>query len=159
MFTNRRAPWTGPLRDAALAHPGVTEGIACEATAAEKRTLEVNGKAFLFLGLADALFKLDASLADARAVAATSPATCRVGKTGWVKLDAPISTRRMTAWIGESYALAATARDAQTKTPAAKGTPPTAKGTPPTAKATAPRANRKARAEKAKAPGAKTKAQ
>lgn len=102
------------LRAVALKCPGVEEGVACEGTAIEKRTVKVNGKAFLFLGIGDALLKLEGSLAAATRLAAEAPARYRVGKGGWVKItfsddDAPPSGL-MKGWIAESHALASEAK-------------------------------------------------
>lgn len=115
-------PWTGPLRALALAHPGATEAVAREGTGAELRTFAVGGTPFLILGPTAARLKLEASLAAARDVAAASPKTCRVGADGWVALTAAISTRRMTAWIAESFALAAAAPSPASPTSTATAT-------------------------------------
>lgn len=87
--------------------PGVEEGIACEGTALERRTLKVGKKAFLFLGESDARFKLDASIADAKARG------CNVGATGWVTVifaEGDVPKRVATRWIKESHARMAPAR-------------------------------------------------
>ena len=70
------------MRAIALKLPDVEEGVACEGTALEKRTVKVKGKAFLFLGTGDALLKLDGSLAAATKLADKTPARYRVGKGG-----------------------------------------------------------------------------
>ena len=43
------------MRSAALKLEGVEEGVACEGTPLQRHTVKVNGKAFLFLGLGDAM--------------------------------------------------------------------------------------------------------
>ena len=49
---------TETLRRVALRYPEAEEGVACEGTAAEKRTIKARGKAFLFLGATGAMLKL-----------------------------------------------------------------------------------------------------
>ena len=53
------------LRTFAMALPDTSEGVACEGTSLEKRTIETGGKAFAFFGAADLMLKLDVSLAEA----------------------------------------------------------------------------------------------
>jgi ribosomal protein L9 len=53
------------LRRAALRHPDVHEGVSCEGTSLEKRTVKARNKAFVFLGVADVMVKLKASLSEA----------------------------------------------------------------------------------------------
>jgi hypothetical protein len=98
------------MRAVALKLAGVEEGVACEGTAIEKRTVKVNGKAFLFLGVGDALLKLEGSLPAATKLATKAPDRYRVGKGGWVKIvfsddDAP-PMGVVTKWIAESHSLA-----------------------------------------------------
>jgi hypothetical protein len=97
------------LRNVAMALPNVEEGVACEGTAIEKRTVKVNGRAFLFLGRGDALLKLGPSLASAQKLAAASPGRVRAGAGGWVKLvfteAEPPPMAVVTKWIAESYRL------------------------------------------------------
>lgn len=124
------------LRAAAMKLPGVEEGVACEGTAIEKRTVKVNGKAFLFLGTGDAMLKLDGSLTAATKLAEKTPARYRVGKGGWVKIvftddDAP-PIPLISKWIAESHALAGAAPTTKTKATKKK-------------KTTASRASRKSR--------------
>jgi len=87
------------LRKRALRHPDTTEGIACEGTALEKRTVKAGSKAFLFLGLSDAMFKLTDSAAEATRLG------LKVGKSGWVsvKLDGAPPLARLEKWVDESY--------------------------------------------------------
>lgn len=98
------------LRKVALRLDAVTEGVACEGTALERRTVKAGTKAFVFIGASEAMLKLDASLAEATAFAAKAPDHCRVGAGGWVKIsvgqkESP-SQDVVARWIGESYALA-----------------------------------------------------
>jgi YjbR len=97
------------LRAYALALPDVSEGVACEGTALEKRTIKTRNKAFVFLGVSDVMVKLRDSLADAEARGQ------KVGAHGWVtaQLDSgEIDVGRLTAWIDESYRLMAPKRKA-----------------------------------------------
>ncbi len=96
---------TKRLRDAALRLPGVEEGIACEGTVLEKRTLKVNKKAFVFLGTADAMMKVDRSLSEAAAFAAANPNACKVGKNGWasVKDVTALDPKVLERWVRDSY--------------------------------------------------------
>ena len=99
------------LRELALRYPEAEEGIACAGTAIEKRTIKVRNKAFLFLGTADAMFKLGDSLADAAKLAAKEPGLYKTGAKGWVtvKFDADTSPPLdiLARWIDESYRLLA----------------------------------------------------
>jgi predicted DNA-binding protein (MmcQ/YjbR family) len=94
------------LRQAALRHPETEEGVACEGTPLEKRTVKVKGKAFLFLGATDAMVKLDASRAEAKRLG------LKVGSGGWVKVtfDGATKVETLKKWIDESYRLMAPKR-------------------------------------------------
>ncbi len=87
------------LRKRALRHPDTSEGVACEGTALEKRTVKAGSKSFLFLGLSDAMFKLTDSAAEATRLG------LKVGKNGWVsvKLDGAPPLARLEKWVDESY--------------------------------------------------------
>jgi hypothetical protein len=90
------------LRKVALKYPLTEEGVACEGTAIERRTVKVKGKAFVFLGPKDAMLKLGPSRAEAKRMGFA------VGSGGWVKVaydGAPVATLKQ--WIGESYGLMA----------------------------------------------------
>ena len=98
------------LRDFALRYPEAEEGIACAGTAAEKRTVKARNKAFLFLGLTEAMLKLDDSLPEATALAAKHPTGCKVGAHGWVTVklgDDAVPLEVLEKWIDESYRLLA----------------------------------------------------
>jgi predicted DNA-binding protein (MmcQ/YjbR family) len=103
--------WTRSLREAALKFPGTEEGVACEGTALEKRTVKVRGKAFLFLGPKDLMLKLVTSLDEVNAMAANEPARYKVGAHGWVTIThddvATLPHAVIVNWIQESYRLAA----------------------------------------------------
>jgi hypothetical protein len=102
---------TETLRIAALRLPETAEGVACEGTALEKRTITARGKAFLFLGPTNAMLKLGASVAEATALAANEPNRYRVGAHGWVTVTfgagASLPAGLMARWVEESYRLVA----------------------------------------------------
>lgn len=97
---------TSRLREAALAVPEATEGVACEGTPLEKHTVKVRNKAFLFLGRADAMLKLVESLDEAVRLAAEDPDHYKVGAHGWVTIrfdvDGDPPLERLLRWIDES---------------------------------------------------------
>jgi hypothetical protein len=99
------------LRKAALRYPGTEEGVACEGTPVESRTVKARNKAFLFLTIGHARFKLRESLPEATKLAQKKPDQLQVGAGGWVKasLSADGSTPLdvLERWIGESYRLMA----------------------------------------------------
>ena len=111
------AQWIKSLRDTALKYPETEEGVACEGTALEKRTVKVRGKAFLFLGPKDLMLKLTASLDDANSRAAKEPERYKVGAHGWVTIThgdvATLPHAVIVEWIRESYRLAAPKKLAQ----------------------------------------------
>lgn len=97
------------LRKHALSHPDAEEGVACEGTPVERRTVKAKKKAFVFLGVADAMVKLRESLPEANALAKKHPGHYRVGANGWVKAtfsDEGPSVEVLARWIDESYLLA-----------------------------------------------------
>ncbi len=99
------------LRKAALRYPGTEEGVACEGTPIESRTVKARNKAFLFLTVGHARLKLRESLPEAIKLAQKKPDQLQVGSGGWVKasLSADGSTPLdvLERWIGESYRLIA----------------------------------------------------
>lgn len=100
---------TARLRALALRLPEVTDGVACEGTAVEKRTLKVRGKAFLFLGPADVMLKLGASLSEAVALAEAGLA-CKPGAHGWVTVRLAEESPELDVlerWVEESYKMLA----------------------------------------------------
>lgn len=109
------------LYAAALGLPDTEEGIACAGTSLEKRTMKVSGKAFLFLGQADAMLKLSDSLSAATKLASEHPDHCKVGAHGWTTIKfaggESFSTEQLQSWVVESYRLFAPA----IKTTCAKG--------------------------------------
>ena len=106
------------LRKVALLLDDVSEGVACEGTALERRTVKIGTKAFVFIGANEAMLKLEDSLAEANDLAAKEPEHCRVGSGGWVKIsigkkESPTQDV-VTRWLGESYRLASSAKAAVT---------------------------------------------
>jgi hypothetical protein len=99
------------MRNAAMSYPEAQEGIACQGTALEKRTIKVRNKAFLFLSTRDAMLKLHESLADATDLASKAPSRYKVGAHGWVTVTfgavEALPVGLLVSWIGESYRLLA----------------------------------------------------
>jgi len=99
------------LRKVALRYPGTEEGVACEGTPIESRTVKARNRAFLFLTVGHARLKLRESLPEATKLASKRPDQLQVGSGGWVKasLEADGSTPVdvLERWIGESYRLMA----------------------------------------------------
>lgn len=102
-------PIAKTLQVAALKLPQTEEGIACAGTSLEKRTIKARGKAFLFLGPGDVMFKLGPSLGEAKQLARAEPAQCKVGAHDWVtvKFTAKVPVKTLLAWLAESYELLA----------------------------------------------------
>jgi predicted DNA-binding protein (MmcQ/YjbR family) len=101
------------LRRVALRLPGAKEGVACEGTSLESRTIKVSGKAFLFLRKVDARLKLDASIKDAVARSSKDSAHCSAGAHGWVLVKFEgntIPADVLEHWVKESYELFAGGR-------------------------------------------------
>jgi len=127
-MAQKRSTHMHALRKVALAHPHTEEGVACEGTPVERRTVKAKKKAFVFLGMGDAMVKLRESLPEANALARKNPAAYRVGANGWVKATfgpegPPLDL--LAKWIAESYRLAiGTGPEAKTeKDTKAKATP------------------------------------
>jgi hypothetical protein len=99
------------LRKAALHHPGTEEGVACEGTPIESRTVKARNKAFLFLTIGHARLKLRESLPEATRLALKRPHQFQVGSGGWVKAslsaDGTTPLDVLERWVGESYRLMA----------------------------------------------------
>jgi hypothetical protein len=98
------------LRRFALGYPEAREGLSCAGTALEKRTVNARTKAFLFLGQADVMVKLGASLPEAAELAAREPGRYKVGVHGWVTVvlgegEPPLAL--LERWVDESYRLVA----------------------------------------------------
>lgn len=101
-------PIAKTLQAAALKLPQTEEGVACAGTSLEKRTIKARGKAFLFLGPGDVMFKLGPSLGEAKQLARAEPEHCKVGARDWVtvKFTAKVPVKTLLAWLAESYSLA-----------------------------------------------------
>ena len=96
------------LRSFAVKLPETDEGVACEGTALESRTVRRKGKAFLFLRATEARFKLGPSIAEAKARAAKDPQHLQVGAGGWalVKFEgATLPLDVLRRWVAESHEL------------------------------------------------------
>jgi hypothetical protein len=115
------------LRTLALRYPEAEEGVACEGTTLEKRTIKARTTVFVFLGAADMMVKLRASFGEATAIASAEPDRCKVGANGWVTVkfgDGWVAPAGMLArWIDESYRLLAH-RDLVAALPASEPSPP-----------------------------------
>lgn len=106
-------PKTSEFIDALRAHAlqlgGAEEGIACQGTALEKRTVQVKKKAFVFLGADHVMVKLHDSLEDAKRLAAHDPVAYRAGANGWVTIrfvdGQALSVEVVSRWIDESHRL------------------------------------------------------
>jgi hypothetical protein len=126
-------PTLETMRKLARSWPDTSEGVACEGTPIERRTIKVKGNAFVFLGASDAMFKLKLSLPEAKGLAARAPDRCRVGAIGWVTVavrdDALTPAAVLRKWLEESYGLQAGGR-AKAKKPAKAKAKPKPKRTP-----------------------------
>ncbi len=114
------------LRKVALRFPGTEEGVACEGTPIESRTVKARNKAFLFIRVDHARLKLRESLPAATRLAAKEPEHFQVGAGGWVKAtfsnDWAVPLDILERWIGESYRLVASPPAAVGKTKKATAT-------------------------------------
>ena len=99
---------TEPIRLAASQLPEVDAGTACTQT-----SFKAGKKAFLFCGPQGkrykAMFKLDASRAEAERLAAADPDRFDVGAGPWITArftaDDPMPKKLWKKWLDESYAL------------------------------------------------------
>lgn len=99
------------MRNEAAAFPEVERGTSCN-----QSSFKTKKGAYLFVGPGSkgighkAMFKLLASMPQARELAAREPARFEVGKTGWVtarfSAEAPLPEKIWRAWLRESYELA-----------------------------------------------------
>ena len=101
---------TEPIRRKAVSFPGVAKGTSCTQSA-----FKAGRGTFLFIGPGSkglgfkAMFKLEASLPQARKLAAQHPRRFEVGTTGWVTArfttDEPLPKLLWETWLAESYAV------------------------------------------------------
>ncbi len=111
---------TEALHREALRLAGVAAGTACTQSA-----YKAGRGTFLFIGPGakgvgfKAMFKLKASLPEARRLAARDPSRFEVGTTGWVTArftaEAPMPAELWGRWLIESYTITAGPADAATR--------------------------------------------
>jgi len=99
---------TDAIRRKAMTFPGVGQGAACNQSA-----FKAGKGTFLFIGPGPkgvgfkAMFKLEASMPQARKLAAQHPQRFEVGTTGWVTArftaEEPLPRPIWTRWLAESY--------------------------------------------------------
>ena len=102
---------TEPIRLRASQYPEVDQGTACT-----QSSFKAGKKAFLYIGEQGgrykAMFKLEASMKEAEALANSDPDDYQVGSTAWVtarfSAESPMPARRWKKWLDESYALSVT---------------------------------------------------
>ena len=101
---------TEPIRQMASEFPDVAEGTSCT-----QGSFKVGKQAFLYIGPQGgrfkAMFKLDASRAQAEQLADERPDDFDVGSKAWVTArfspEKPMPKRLWTKWLKESHGLAA----------------------------------------------------
>ena len=107
------AAYLDTLRAFALRLPETTEGVACKGTAVESRTVQVRGKAFVFLRAAELRVKLGPSVPEIAALAKKEPRRYQTGAGGWSKVTlgdlGPAPRALVEKWIEESWRLVAPA--------------------------------------------------
>ncbi len=109
---------TEPIRQMASEFPDVAEGTSCT-----QGSFKVGKQAFLYIGPQGgrfkAMFKLDASRAQAEKLAKERPDDFQAGSTAWVTArfspEKPMPKRLWTKWLEESHALAAAASKPKAK--------------------------------------------
>ena len=97
---------TDPIRQRASQFPQVEEGKSCSQCSFKSR-----GKAFLYIGEQGgrhkAMFKLTASLTEAKLLAEQRPKDFQIGTSGWVTTrftdDSPMPEELWNRWLDESY--------------------------------------------------------
>ena len=122
MVASKKDP-TEPIRLKASRYGEVDEGTACT-----QSSFKTHKGEFLYVGEQGgrykAMFKLQASMAEATRLAKKDPNRYDVGSTAWVtsrfSADEPMPKKLWEKWLDESYALAVS-RGAGRKTTAKKG--------------------------------------
>ena len=107
MAASKKDP-TEPIRQKASRYPGVDKGTACT-----QSSFKAGKQAFLYIGMQGerhkAMFKLDASKAEAAKLAKKEPDCYQVGSTAWVTArftaEAPMPKKLWEKWLDESYEL------------------------------------------------------
>ena len=102
------------LRELALRHPDVEQGVACKGTALESTTFGTRKKVFLFLGTVPGghrlRLRLRESVAEAKKLASRDAKGYVIGPQGWTKLTFdehdPPPMDLLARWIEESYQVA-----------------------------------------------------
>ena len=99
------------IKKAAAALPDAVEGESCN-----QSSFKAGKKPFLYVGPGakgvgfKAMFKLDASLDEARALAADAPERFEVGRNAWVTVrfsaEKPLAKKIWGRWLKESHAAA-----------------------------------------------------
>jgi hypothetical protein len=97
-----------PIRLKASRYPGVDEGTSCT-----QSSFKTGKNAFLYIGMQGgrhkAMFKLDASKADAAKLAKKEPDRYQVGSTAWVTArfttEEPMPKKLWEKWLDESCEL------------------------------------------------------
>jgi hypothetical protein len=99
---------TDAIRRAAAAYAGVDVGAACNQSA-----FKVGKGTFLFIGPGakgvgfKAMFKLKASMPEAKKLAAAEPSRFEAGKTGWATArftaESPLPKSLWSKWLAESF--------------------------------------------------------
>lgn len=100
---------TKALREAAAALPNVVEGTSCNQT-----SYKAGKKAFLYVGPGPkgigykAMFKLEASLKEAKDLAKSEPERFELGSGNWVttrfSAEGPLPKKIWSRWLEESHA-------------------------------------------------------
>jgi hypothetical protein len=100
---------TKALKKTVAAFPNVVEGTSCNQT-----SYKVGKKAFLYVGPGakgkgyKAMFKLEASLEEAKALAECEPERFELGVGNWVttrfSAEDPLPKKIWSSWLKESYA-------------------------------------------------------
>lgn len=100
---------TSAMRKAAGVLPGVVEAMSCNQT-----SYKAGKKAFLYVGPGTkgvgykAMFKLEASLEEAKSLATSEPERYEIGVGNWVttrfSAEDPLPKKLWSSWLKESYA-------------------------------------------------------